>query len=73
LTSTILEIVSKKNIISEQFLVERLKSGDSDSFSFIFSTYFRDMVFFAYSFTHELNVAEDIVQDTFVKLWEDPK
>ena len=71
MTSTILEIVSKKNLISEQFLVERLKSGDPDSFSFIFSTYFRDMVFFAYSFTHELNAAEDIVQDTFVKLWED--
>ena len=29
------------------------------------------MVFFAYSFTHELNTSEDIVQDTFVKLWED--
>jgi len=29
------------------------------------------MVFFAYSFTHELNIAEDIVQDTFVKLWEE--
>jgi RNA polymerase sigma-70 factor (family 1) len=63
--------VIKKNFISDQFLVERLKSGDPDSFSFIFSTYFRDMVFFAYSFTHELNIAEDIVQDTFVKLWED--
>ena len=29
------------------------------------------MVFFAYSFTHELTTAEDIVQDTFVKLWEE--
>jgi len=29
------------------------------------------MVFFAYSFIHELADAEDIVQDTFVKLWED--
>jgi RNA polymerase sigma-70 factor (family 1) len=63
--------VIKRNIISEKFLVERLKSGDPDAFSFIFSTYFRDMVFFAYSFTHELNTAEDIVQDTFVNLWED--
>jgi RNA polymerase sigma-70 factor, ECF subfamily len=71
LTSTILEIVSKGTLNSEQFLVEKLKSGDPDSFSFIFSTYFRDMVYFAYSFTHELNAAEDIVQDTFVKLWED--
>ena len=29
------------------------------------------MVFLAYSFTHELTTAEDIVQDTFVKLWEE--
>ena len=61
----------KRNLISDQFLVESLKSGDPGSFSFIFSTYFRDMVFFAYSFTHELTTAEDIVQDTFVKLWEE--
>jgi RNA polymerase sigma-70 factor (ECF subfamily) len=61
----------KKNIIIEQFLIEKLKSGDPDSFSNVFSTYYKDLVFFAFSFTHELSCAEDIVQDTFVKLWED--
>lgn len=60
-----------KNHIFEQFLIERLKAGDPDSFSDIFSAYYKDLVFFAYSFTRELPVAEDIVQDTFVKLWED--
>ena len=61
----------RKNLIFEQLLIDKLKSGDPDSFSDIFSAYYKDMVFFAYSFTHELPVAEDIVQDTFVKLWED--
>ena len=61
----------RKNLIFEQLLIEKLKSGDPDSFSDIFSAYYKDMVSFAYSFTHELPVAEDIVQDTFVKLWED--
>jgi RNA polymerase sigma-70 factor, ECF subfamily len=63
--------VIKKNFIFEQLLTEKLKSGDADSFSYIFSAYYKDLVFFAYSFTHELPVAEDIVQDTFVKLWDD--
>jgi RNA polymerase sigma-70 factor (ECF subfamily) len=68
---TLLEIVSKKNLIFEQLLIEKLKSGDPDSFSDVFAVFYKDMVFFAYSFTHELPAAEDIVQDTFVKLWED--
>lgn len=61
----------RKNFIFEQLLIEKLKSGDPDSFSDIFSAYYKDMVFFAYTFTRELPVAEDIVQDTFVRLWED--
>lgn len=61
----------KKTIIFEQKIIEKLKLGDPDSFSDVFSAYYKDMVFFAYSFTHELSSAEDIVQETFVKLWED--
>jgi len=67
----ILEIVIRKNLIFEQLLIEKLRAGDPDSFSDIFSAYYKDMFFFAYSFTHELASAEDIVQDTFIKLWED--
>jgi RNA polymerase sigma-70 factor (family 1) len=63
--------VIKNSPIFERYLVEKLKSGDKDSFTEIFSAYYKDVVFFAYSFTHEQFVAEDIVQDTFVKLWED--
>jgi len=63
--------VIRKNLIFEQFLIEKLKSGDTGSFTEIFSAYYQDMVFFGFSFTHELPSAEDIVQDTFVKLRED--
>ena len=61
----------ERNIIFELILIEKLKSGHADAFSDIFSAYYKDLVFFAYSFTHELSTAEDIVQDTFIKLWED--
>jgi RNA polymerase sigma-70 factor (ECF subfamily) len=63
--------VTRKDLIFDQLLIEKLKSGYPDSFSVIFSAYYKDLVFFAYSFTHELPSAEDIVQDTFVKLWEE--
>ena len=61
----------RKNLIFEQLLIEKFKSGDPDSFSDIFSAYYKDLIFFAYTFTHDLSCSEDIVQDTFVKLWED--
>ena len=63
----------KNDPIFEKVLIKKLKSGDPDAFSVFFSVYYRDLVFFAYSFTHEISSAEDIVQDTFVKLWEDHK
>jgi RNA polymerase sigma-70 factor (family 1) len=63
--------VTRKTPLSEEFLIKKLKSGDPESFSVIFSGYYKDLVFFAYNFTHDLAVAEDIVQDTFVRLWED--
>ena len=63
----------KKNIIFEELLVEKLRKGDPDSFSDIFSAYYQDLVFFAYTFLHDLPASEDIVQDTFVWLWESRK
>jgi RNA polymerase sigma-70 factor (family 1) len=56
---------------SEQFFLAKLKAGDSDVFTEIFSVYYRDMVMFAFGFTHDVETAEEIVQDVFVKLWEE--
>lgn len=60
-----------KNLLFEKLLIERLKSGDPDSFSDIFSVYYKDLVFYSYSIIRDLSSAEDVVQDTFIKLWED--
>jgi RNA polymerase sigma-70 factor (family 1) len=61
----------QKNLLYEQFIVAKLNRGDSDAFSEIFSAYYKDLVLFAFSFTKEMESAEEIVQETFVKLWED--
>ncbi len=55
----------------EKLLISRLKNGDYPAFSSIFTAYYQDLVIFAARFTYDLNNAEDIVQDTFVRLWEE--
>ncbi len=55
----------------EKVLISKLKAGDSDAFCNIFTAYYLDFVMFALRFTNDLSCAEDIVQETFVKLWED--
>ena len=44
----------EKNFIFEQFLIEKLKAGDPDVFTEIFSVYYKDLVMFAFTFTHEI-------------------
>jgi len=55
----------------EKEIIDQLQAGDCRAFSNIFNAYYRDLVIFASRFTKELNQAEEIVQDTFVTLWED--
>jgi RNA polymerase sigma-70 factor (family 1) len=62
--------VIKDSQIFEQYLIEKFKAGDHDAFTEIFSVYYKDMVMFAFSFTHEMTDSEEIVQDVFVKLWD---
>jgi len=65
-----LRVVSKTTLL-EKALLDKLKDGDVSAFSTIFSAYYSDLVAFAVRLTHELNLAEEIVQDTFVRLWEE--
>jgi RNA polymerase sigma-70 factor (ECF subfamily) len=66
------EMESKIKLL-EGILISKLKSGDISAFSTIFSSYYRDLVFFASRYTRDHENAEEIVQDTFVKIWENHK
>lgn len=55
----------------EKVLLCRLQAGDYSAYSSVFSAYYRDLVIFASRYTKELSYAEEIVQDTFVLLWEE--
>jgi RNA polymerase sigma-70 factor (family 1) len=62
--------VINKNLY-EKALLEKLRLGDKDIFSLIFSTHYQDLVTFAVTILGDFDKAEEIVQDVFVKLWEE--
>lgn len=54
----------------DKILIDRLKDDDKTAFTILFSRYYSDLVHFAFSFLHSLDPSEEIVQDIFLKLWE---
>jgi RNA polymerase sigma-70 factor (ECF subfamily) len=54
----------------EQKLLKELVSGDRHAFDVLFRTYYSQLFFIARDILLDSNVAEEIVQDVFVKIWE---
>ena len=54
----------------ENSLVQQMIRGDNWAFSIIFKTYYVDLVMFAGTFVRDRQAAEEIVQDVFIRLWE---
>jgi RNA polymerase sigma-70 factor (ECF subfamily) len=57
--------------MQEPQLFTGLKKGDADVFSFLFRTYYKDLVLFCSAYIPDKAVCEDIVQSVFLKLWSD--
>jgi len=55
----------------ERILIEKLKNSDKSAFTVIFTAYYHDLVRFSFSFTKNSDESEEIVQEAFIKLWED--
>ena len=60
-----------KEIFFEKIAFEKYKEGDKSAFSSIFIAYYPDLVMFATRFLNDLDSSQEIVQDVFVKFWED--
>ena len=56
--------------ILEKDLIARLKSGDQTAFELLFDFYYPGLVMYASQFTANIEDAEEIVQDFFVRFWE---
>lgn len=55
---------------NEKFCISRLKSGAGDTYKTIFDLYYKPLCSFAKKYVTDLQLAEDIIQDLFLKLWE---
>lgn len=55
--------------MTEEALVRQLKDGDKTSFDLLYEKYKNMALHTAYLITGDLPGSEDIVQDTFVKVW----
>jgi RNA polymerase sigma-70 factor (family 1) len=54
----------------ENILLKRLKDSDQSAFTIIFTKYYEDLVRFSFHFTRNSDTSEEIVQEVFLKLWE---
>jgi len=60
----------KRCIVQSGFSIQSFQRGDQQAFNFIFDRYYRSLCYFANRFIPAKPVAEDITQESFVRLWE---
>ncbi len=55
--------------ISDEVLIKQFQDGDVRSFNHIVLRYKDRLIHFVHGFVHDIDKAEDLVQDTFMKLY----
>lgn len=61
----------KNTYLLELQLLIRLKEGCHESYAILFNTYYKNLVLFAGTIIQDRAVCEDIVQNIFLKLWNE--
>jgi RNA polymerase sigma-70 factor (family 1) len=54
---------------NEKELLQRVASGDQNAFSALFYRYHQELAAYVLRLTRSISLTEEIVQDTFLKLW----
>lgn len=57
-------------LLKKDHLIYRLKKNDKAAYQLLFDTYFERLFLFASNFVFIDDVANDIVQDVFISVWE---
>jgi len=60
----------RKTFKNNEKLIVRLKKGDRKAFGVLVETYHHKLCVYANSLCNDYALAEDIVQNTFIKVWE---
>ncbi len=50
--------------------VKNLKKGDKVAFKYLFNSYYNRLVAYITTYNHNIYQSEDVVQQTFIKLWD---
>jgi RNA polymerase sigma-70 factor (ECF subfamily) len=58
---------------TDKYLVESIRNGDRKAFEFLFRNYYPDLCRYARNLVVIESVAEDLVMDVFMKIWEAEK
>lgn len=59
-----------KNSDSNILLVDRVRSGDQVAFEQLFNLYYSRLCVFSNSYVKSLDIARDVVQEVFIKIWD---
>jgi RNA polymerase sigma-70 factor (family 1) len=54
----------------EKEFIQKLKSGDRSAYKNLFSQYYSWLCNYVYKLTNDNSIAEDLVQEVFINLWE---
>ena len=59
----------RMGVIEDKILVRRLRSGDKDAFRLLYERYYPLFISFAHRMLKDENMAEDLIQNVFMKIW----
>ena len=60
----------KEGVDLDNFFLEELRAGNTRAFDKIFNDHYHNLCRFSYSIVHDEDTAQSLVQQVFVKLWE---
>ncbi|MGN6439793.1 MAG: RNA polymerase sigma factor [Agriterribacter sp.] len=63
--------MSDNGIIKEAILLHRLADGDREAFRSLYDNYRDKLFYYTLHLTHTKQLAEDILQEVFIKVWTD--
>ncbi|HKL15059.1 MAG TPA: RNA polymerase sigma-70 factor [Balneolaceae bacterium] len=62
-----------KNEYTEKNIAEKIRAGDQCAFEKMFLSYYSKLCVFSNSHVKSLDVARDVVQEVFIKIWDSHK
>lgn len=60
---------SYKPLLKEKELLARIAEGDEKAFSVLFDRHRNDLYSLVWNLTHSLDMADDVLQEVFLKIW----